>query len=154
VSASMLISGSLLLLGPIFLHKKSSRAKRKELPVTSSLRDPKGSQRFERDAYCLVDVFFYAQQYWAWDLGSKKPMSVTQVQNEVFSNAVIEMDNKRFFGCKFANCILRYAGGECEWDEHTKFTSCVWDLTGAAQRTIDLLMRTGRIQFSQGKFSL
>jgi hypothetical protein len=81
-------------------------------------------------------------------------VSIAQIQNEVFSNAVIDMDNKRFFGCKFTNCSLRYAGGECDWDEHTRFTSCTWDLTGAAKRTVDFLLRTGRINFSHGKFSL
>jgi hypothetical protein len=80
-------------------------------------------------------------------------MSVTQVKNETFTHAVIDMDNKRFFGCKFKDCMLRYAGGQCEWDEYTSFEACTWLLQDAAQRTVVTLMETGALQF-QDKFSL
>jgi hypothetical protein len=81
-------------------------------------------------------------------------MSVTEIKNETFRTAVIDMDNKRFFGCKFSNCTLRYTGAQCEWDANTVFDSCTWQLLDAAERTVSALIRTGRIQFPQGKFSV
>ncbi len=53
-----------------------------------------------------------------------------------FNSAVVDLDNKRFLGCKFLNCTLRYAGGELEWDKDTTFVSCHWDFFHSAKRTM------------------
>ena len=66
-------------------------------------------------------------------------MSVAEIKNESFSRIIVDLDNKRFFGCKFTNCTLRYAGGQCEWDQNCAFESCSWELIGAAARTLRIL---------------
>jgi len=70
-------------------------------------------------------------------------MAIAEVKDRVLSNAVIDMDNIRFFGCKFTNCTLRYKGGQCEWDRNTTFVGCHWDFLDAAKRTVDVIQATG-----------
>jgi hypothetical protein len=60
-------------------------------------------------------------------------MKTTSVSNKTFSSAIIDMDNKRFVGCKFEHCALRYAGGKCEWDKNTIFDGCAWEPSGKSQ---------------------
>jgi hypothetical protein len=63
-------------------------------------------------------------------------MAVTKIANREFFSQTIDMDDKRFLGCKFTNCRLRYTGGQCEWDKNTTFISCSWNFFDAADRTI------------------
>jgi hypothetical protein len=68
------------------------------------------------------------------------------LENQVFAGAIIDVDGKRFLGCKFHHCTLRYAGGECEWDDNTTFrVDCSWELIGHALRIVDILSRAGAI---------
>ena len=66
-------------------------------------------------------------------------MAITEVTNKTRTNAIIHMDDKRFFGCVFTACTLRYAGGQCEWDKNTTFDKCTWEFLDSAQRTIQVL---------------
>lgn len=66
-------------------------------------------------------------------------MTIAQIHDENFRDAVIDMDSKRFFGCIFTNCTLRYAGGQCEWDKNTTFSGCAWQFIDGAIRTKQVL---------------
>ncbi len=80
-------------------------------------------------------------------------MAITQIQNDTFRDAIIDMDSKRFFSCVFTNCRLRYAGGQCEWDKNTIFTRCTWEFVDSALRSkqiFDLIQMSG----GSGGFSL
>ena len=66
-------------------------------------------------------------------------MAISEIKQKAWSNAVIDMDSKRFFGCKFKSCTLRYAGGQLEWDKSTVFVGCTWQFFDSAQRTIQVL---------------
>jgi len=57
-------------------------------------------------------------------------------KGKTFFSVTIDLDNKRFIGCKFTNCALRYKGGQVEWDKNTSFIGCRWDFLEAAERTI------------------
>jgi len=73
-------------------------------------------------------------------------MLIPIMENEVFTNVVVEMDDKRFLGCKFSGCTLRYEGGECSWDDTTIIDpSCRWEISGTAARIVKLLARGGAI---------
>jgi len=80
---------------------------------------------------------------------------IPTIENEVFSNVAVEMDNKRFLGCKFSGCILRYEGGECSWDDKTIIDpSCRWEVSGTAARIVKLLSRGGAITPGSIRFVL
>lgn len=73
---------------------------------------------------------------------------MTEIENETFDRAVVDMDGKRFVSCEFLNSTLKYTGGEWEWDNHTVFTACVWKFEDCALRTAQLLQRTGMLLLS------
>jgi len=82
-------------------------------------------------------------------------MLIPVTENQVFTNVAIEMDERRFLGCKFSGCTLRYAGGECSWDDKTIFdSSCRWELSGTASRIVKLLARGGAIAPGSTRFVL
>ena len=67
-------------------------------------------------------------------------MALTEVANKTQISTVIDMDNKRFVRCKFTDCTLRYAGGQCEWDNNAAFIQCSWEFKDAARRTAEIFM--------------
>lgn len=72
---------------------------------------------------------------------------MTEVKNESFINAVIDVDGKRFVSCKFSGCILRYKGGEWETNgRNTLDIRCTWKLEDCALRTMNLLERIGLVR--------
>jgi len=82
-------------------------------------------------------------------------MLIPTLENEVFTNTGVEMDDKRFFGCKFLGCILRYEGGECSWDDKTIIApSWRWEISGTAARIVKLLARGGAIAPGSTRFVL
>jgi hypothetical protein len=82
-------------------------------------------------------------------------MLIPTIENEVFTNVAIEMDDKRFLGCKFSGCTLRYEGGECSWDDKTIIApSCSWEISGTAARIVKLLARGGAIAPGSTRFVL
>jgi hypothetical protein len=68
---------------------------------------------------------------------------MTTEKGQSFLSKTIDLDNKRFIGCKFSNCALRYKGGQVEWDQDTSFVSCRWEFFDAAKRTIDVMNMIG-----------
>jgi len=71
---------------------------------------------------------------------------MTEIKNESFVGAVIDMDEKRFVSCKFSGCIFRYKGGEWESDgRNTLDARCTWKFEDAALRTVSLLSRIGLV---------
>ena len=73
-------------------------------------------------------------------------MFITTIENQVFANVVVDMDDKRFLGCEFEHCILRYAGGECSWDNNTVFRpNCIWEIFDIAARIVNVLTCSGAI---------
>ena len=73
-------------------------------------------------------------------------MFITTVENQVFTSVVAEMDDKRFLGCEFKDCTLRYSGGECSWDNNTFFRpNCTWEIFDTAARVVNVLIRGGAI---------
>jgi len=73
-------------------------------------------------------------------------MFITTVENQVFSNVVVDMDDKRFLGCEFKHCTLRYAGSECSWDNNSVFhPDCIWEIFDTAARIVNVLTRGGAI---------
>ena len=83
-------------------------------------------------------------------------MAITEIKNKSFSaRNVVNMDSKRFFGCKFSNCILRYTGGQCEWDKNTSFDRCTWEFLDSALRTKQILNFIQMLNLNApGSFSL
>jgi hypothetical protein len=80
-------------------------------------------------------------------------MLITTVENQVLANVVVDMDDKRFLGCEFEHCTLRYAGGECSWDKNTVFRpNCTWEIFDTAARVVNVLTRSGAI--SGGSFRI
>lgn len=74
---------------------------------------------------------------------------MTEIKNETFTSAVIELDDKRFSSCKFIACVFRYKGGEWESDgRNTLDARCTWKFEDAALRTANLLQRIGLIPMS------
>jgi hypothetical protein len=74
------------------------------------------------------------------------------VENKVFTNETVNLDGKRFAGCEFKHCVLRYAGGECEWDDNTSFRpTCSWELIGTAARVAEVLRKGGAISLNSAK---
>jgi len=82
-------------------------------------------------------------------------MALTEIQDREFLDAIIDMDHKRFFRCKFKTCTLRYTGGQCEWDKNTSFDRCTWEFLDAAQRTIKIFVlgTSGSFSMRNRKFS-
>ena len=71
---------------------------------------------------------------------------MTEIVNEKFFGTAVDMDGKRFIGCQFAGCILRYEGGEWGWDGMTTFDErCSWKFMGCALQTVKLLYFLGFI---------
>jgi hypothetical protein len=60
-------------------------------------------------------------------------------ESRAFFSQTIDLDDKRFVGCKFTNCTLRYKGGQVEWDKNTAFIGCRWHFLDAADRTVKVL---------------
>jgi hypothetical protein len=82
-------------------------------------------------------------------------MLIPTIESEVFTNVAVEMDDKRFLGCKFSGCTLRYEGGECSWDDKTIIDpSCRWEISGTAARIVNLLARGGAIAPGSTRFVL
>jgi len=82
-------------------------------------------------------------------------MLIPTMENEVFTNVAVEMDDKRFLGCKFSGCTLRHAGGECSWDNNTIIgPSCGREISGTASRIVNLLTRGGAIAPGSIRFVL
>jgi hypothetical protein len=82
-------------------------------------------------------------------------MLTPSIENEVFTNVAVEMDDRRFVGCKFSGCTLRYEGGECSWDDKTVIdASCKWEISGTAARIVRLLARGGAIAPGSTRFVL
>ena len=82
-------------------------------------------------------------------------MLIPTIENEVFTKVPVEMDDKRFLGCKFSGCTLRYEGGECSWDNKTIFDpSCRWEISGTAARIVNLLARGGAFVPGSTRFVL
>jgi len=77
---------------------------------------------------------------------------MTDVNDKTFTNAIIDLDGKRFTSCRFENCHLRYAGGECRMQRCYVAHGCVYQFTGAAFNTASLLNDLGltAIQFGSG----
>jgi hypothetical protein len=66
----------------------------------------------------------------------RRPMPTLTVKGDAVFGRTVDLDNKRFLGCKFTNCTLRYKGGQLEWDKDTAFISCQWEFLEAAKRTV------------------
>jgi hypothetical protein len=82
-------------------------------------------------------------------------MLIPTTENEVFTNVAVEMDDRRFLNCKFSGCTLRYAGGECPWDDKTIIgPSCRWELSAAAARIVNLLAPGGAVAAGSTRFLL
>ena len=82
-------------------------------------------------------------------------MLIPTIVDEMFTNVAVEMDDKRFLGCKFSGCTLRYEGGECSWDDKTIIdSSCRWEISGTAARIVKLLTRGGAISPRSTRFVL
>ena len=65
-----------------------------------------------------------------------------EIRDKTFVGETIQMDGKSFLNCSFQNCILKYAGGQCEW-ENTDFRDCQVVLEGAASRTVHIIAGLG-----------
>lgn len=77
----------------------------------------------------------------------------TTIENQVFTDTIVNMDDKKFMRCEFSRCTLRYTGGECDWDEHTIFNpSCTWKFEYAALRTVEILRSIGWLSSSGSLF--
>ena len=74
-------------------------------------------------------------------------MPITKIENVTKTAVFVDLDNKRLVGCKFTNCRLGYAGGQCEWDANATFYGCTWELRDAAARTMRIF------SFGFGPFS-
>jgi len=71
---------------------------------------------------------------------------MTEIKDQTFLNAVVDIDEKRFVSCKFKGCIFRYKGGEWESNgRNTLDAMCTWKFEDAALRTVNLLQRIGLI---------
>ena len=103
------------------------------LPESDTLRSSRISNRDSR-------IFLTATQ--------GNLMSLTEIHNQTFANAAVEMDGKRFSDCVFINCVLRYIGKDpCQW-ENTKFDdACVWKFDGCALNLIRVLRAIGLLRF-------
>ena len=64
------------------------------------------------------------------------------VENEVLTGKTVVLDDKTFVNGVYTNCPLLYSGGEFN-SVNTKFVNCPVTLTGAAQRTANLLNSMG-----------
>jgi len=58
------------------------------------------------------------------------------------NGGVIMLDGNYFVGCRFTNCKLLFAGGDCGWHE-TTFTNCQIEWNGPAARAINILLAFG-----------
>jgi hypothetical protein len=58
------------------------------------------------------------------------------IERKPFFSGIVDLDDKRFVGCKLTNCTLRYKGGQVEWDQDTTFINCRCEFLDAAERTI------------------
>jgi len=67
------------------------------------------------------------------------------IENKTDTGITVTVDDKHFVNCHFTNCKLLYSGGDYAWTD-TKFENCQVTLTGAAQRTANLLGSLGVIQ--------
>jgi hypothetical protein len=64
---------------------------------------------------------------------------ITEIKNQTFRDATIEVDEKRFIDCQFFNCTLWYKGGNYGWERTVFHPGCVWKFDGCALRTVGLL---------------
>jgi hypothetical protein len=69
---------------------------------------------------------------------------MVEIVNQKFFGETVDMNDKRFIGCQFLGCILRYKGGEWSWDGMTTFDErCFWKFEDCALRTTELLYFLG-----------
>jgi hypothetical protein len=67
-------------------------------------------------------------------------MILTEVEDQTFVDAVVDMDGKRFTNCKFSGCTLRYTGEQpCTWKDTVIDNSCTWKFDGCALNLIRVL---------------
>jgi hypothetical protein len=67
-------------------------------------------------------------------------MALTEVQDQTFVRTIVEMDGKRFTGCKFISCTLWYTGEQpCIWKDTIIDEGCVWKFDGCALNLIRVL---------------
>lgn len=63
---------------------------------------------------------------------------MTTIKGQTILSGDVNLDDKRFIGCKFTNCTLWYKGGQVEWDKDTTFIGCRWQFLDAALRIINV----------------
>ena len=68
------------------------------------------------------------------------------IDNQIFQNEVVELDNCHFVGCTLINCVLEYHGGEVVFDR-TTMRSCRHVFFGRARRTLHYLQGVGLMQY-------
>jgi hypothetical protein len=66
------------------------------------------------------------------------------VENQEVVGKAITIDEKHFVNCRYKNCTIIYSGGDFAWT-NTTFENCQINLSGAAQRTANLLGTFGVI---------
>ena len=64
---------------------------------------------------------------------------LSEVKDQTFRNATVDVDGNRFVNCQFFNCVLRYKGGQYGWQGTVFHPDCVWRLDDCALRTARLL---------------
>jgi hypothetical protein len=67
------------------------------------------------------------------------------IENEVVVGKTVVLDDKHFVNGRYTNCTLIYSGGEFGW-VNTTFDNCQITLTGAAQRTANVLGHLGLVK--------
>jgi hypothetical protein len=65
-----------------------------------------------------------------------------RIEDRVFRNETVRLDEKLFVNCAFERCALLFGGQPCEW-ENTRFVNCRLVLDGAANNTIQVLRGLG-----------
>lgn len=66
------------------------------------------------------------------------------INNQTFQDEVVELDNRRFVGCTFVNCILEYHGGPVCFDS-TMMRGCRHVFFGYARSTVHYLQNVGLV---------
>ena len=76
-------------------------------------------------------------------------MAIQDISQKNFVSAVVDIDNKRFFGCIFYACTLRYSGGEFAWDKYAILKKCIFEFVGNSPNVEKV-----RDTFGIGQFNL
>jgi len=76
------------------------------------------------------------------------PFTMKVHRNKVIKDETLSLDGSQFLDCALTHCTLKYNGGIVIL-KGTSLTRCIWEFTGPALNTVELLTTLGALRSFQ-----